>query len=459
MVFDDTIAAIATALQPSGLGVIRVSGPTAVESVSPLFVRSAPGPPLEEAPSHQLIHGWIQEDTEPVDEVLVTVMRAPRSFTCEDVVEVQGHGSVLGMQTILGLIIGRGVRLARPGEFTQRAFINGRLDLTRVEAVADLTYANSGLGLKAAAQQLRGKLFQAIKKVKNEVAAVASLIEATIEFPDENAVFTERDECLRRLNHCCAELVQMLAGAGQGRRMREGIGVAIIGRPNVGKSSLLNSLLQEPRAIVTTFPGTTRDVIEESIQIRGLAFRFADTAGIRESKDPVESEGIRRSRVAWDTADLTLLVLDGSVALVKEDMRLLQSIEPERTLVVFNKSDLLSGKDPEWKSSVSRFESVTLSAKTGEGIEKLKDSLFRKSSGGKPPALESTWLTNMRQQQAAEKGLAALRLACEGLQNKIGEELLAVDLRSGLNALGEIVGETTADDLLERIFSEFCIGK
>jgi tRNA modification GTPase len=386
-------------------------------------------------------------------------MRAPHSYTTEDVVEIQCHGSPLVLRTILDLVLRQGARLAEAGEFTQRAFLHGRLDLTQVEAVADLIHASSEVGAKLAAQQLHGKLYQAIDIVKKQVVSIASLIEAGIEFPEEGLEFTQHEDCLQRLDHACADLENMLSHAEQGRRMREGFAVALIGRPNVGKSSLLNTLLREQRAIVTTIPGTTRDSIEESVQIQGVAFRLTDTAGIRKTADLLETEGIRRTQIVRDKADLVLLILDSSEQLTEEDQTLIHDVEQERTIVVLNKKDRLSAKLPAWYEAISAMESVLISAKTGDGCDELESCLFAKATQGGLPEQDEIWITNRRQQQAAKNALDALQQAREIFENSDGEEFLAVDLRSCLNALGEIVGETTPDDLLGQIFSEFCIGK
>jgi len=457
MRLDDTIAAVATPLQPSGLGVIRVSGTEAVSLVEPLF--KGRERPLKKAETHKLLYGWIHDEGELLDKVLLVVMRAPHSYTTEDVVEIQCHGSPLVLRTILDLVLRQGARLAEAGEFTQRAFLHGRLDLTQVEAVADLIHASSEVGAKLAAQQLHGKLYQAIDIVKKQVVSIASLIEAGIEFPEEGLEFTQREDCLQRLDHACANLENMLSHAEQGRRMREGFAVALIGRPNVGKSSLLNTLLREQRAIVTTIPGTTRDSIEESVQIQGVAFRLTDTAGIRKTADLLETEGIRRTQIVRDKADLVLLILDSSEQLTEEDQTLIRDVEQERTIVVLNKKDRLSAKLPEWYEAISAMESVLISAKTGDGCDELESCLFAKATQGGLPQQDEIWITNRRQQQAAKNALAALQQAREIFENSDGEEFLAVDLRSCLNALGEIVGETTPDDLLGQIFSEFCIGK
>ena len=386
-------------------------------------------------------------------------MRAPHSYTTEDVVEIQCHGSPFVLRIILDLVLRQGVRLAGAGEFTQRAFLHGRLDLTQVEAISDLIQASSEIGARLAAQQLSGKLFHAIDAVKKQVVSIASLVEASIEFPEEDHEFTHQKDCLQRLDQASADLESLLSHADRGRQIRDGFSVVLIGRPNVGKSSFLNTLLREQRAIVTAIPGTTRDSIEESVQIQGLAFRLTDTAGIRITEDLIESEGIRRTQNVREKADLVLLILDASEKLMDEDLSLISEVEKERTIVVLNKKDLMDDTTPRWYEKISRLESVLISAKTGEGCDELESSLYKKAALGGLPQEDEIWITNRRQQQAAKNALSALFSARKSLNQSSGEEFLAVDLRSCLNALGEIVGETTPDDLLGQIFSDFCIGK
>jgi len=315
------------------------------------------------------------------------------------------------------------------------------------------------MGIHAAVNQLKGKLFQTINEVKEQIAYVAALIEATIDFSDEDEEFTHHDDCLKRLTQAEHDIKKLLATAEQGKMMRSGLGVALIGCPNVGKSSLLNALLREHRAIVTPVPGTTRDVIEESIQIKGLAVRLIDTAGIRETADIVENEGVQRSYDAWKLADIVLLLLDISTSLSVEERKLLENADLGKTIVVLNKKDLLSVNRPSWLDKLKEFSTVWISAINNDGIQELENAIAQKGMHGQVITEEQTLITNIRQQQAAQKALEALEIAIKGFQNGVGEECLAVDLADVLRALGEIVGETTADDLLNQIFSEFCIGK
>jgi tRNA modification GTPase len=455
---EDTIAAIATPLGIGGVGIVRLSGDKAVSIVDPIF-RPAAGDSLASAESHRMLYGWIATEDGPIDEVLVVAMRAPRSYTREDVVEIHCHGGPLVLQTVLELVCRAGARLAEPGEFTLRAFFNGRIDLTQVEAVADIVRARSQAGLRVTANQLRGRLYEAIQGLKEELSHVAALLAAGIDFPEEDVVFAHREEIAARLDKGRTQLRELLRTAERGRILREGLAVAIAGRPNVGKSSLLNALLRENRAIVTEVPGTTRDTVEEAAEVGGVVLRLTDTAGIRTTADRVEKEGIARSRRALDEADLVLLLLDGSEPLTGEDTALLDEADPEATLVIVNKRDLMAAPRPAWAERLAGFEYTALSALTREGLDDLEAHVRRRVFRGEVPVSEHGMITNLRQKQAAQQALEALEAAREGLEGNIGDELLAVDLQRALDALGAIVGETTADDLLNRIFAEFCIGK
>jgi len=455
---DDTIAAIATPPGVGGIGVIRVSGPAAVEIVARCF-RPDRGPPLGRGGSHRLRHGWIERDGEPLDEVLAVWMRAPGSYTGEDVVEVHGHGGTAVLRAVLEQITAGGARLAEPGEFTLRAFLNGRIDLTRVEAVADLVGARSDIGVRVSAHQLKGRLFAAIDELKEQVAHVAALVAAGIDFPEEDVVFSHRDDILARLTGTRERLAALVAGAERGRILREGLGVAIVGRPNVGKSSLLNALLRENRAIVTEVPGTTRDTLEEAVEIDGLVLRLVDTAGLRDTADRVEREGILRTRAAIEAAELVLLVLDGAEPLGPEDRRLLGEVAPARSLAVVNKGDRLPPGGPPWLDELGERPRVVLSALTGAGMAEMERWIRTWAVQEDRPTLEEAMITNLRQKQAAQGALAAVDDALRAIDAALGDELLAVDLGRALDALGDIVGETTADDLLNRVFAEFCIGK
>ncbi|HUJ76365.1 MAG TPA: tRNA uridine-5-carboxymethylaminomethyl(34) synthesis GTPase MnmE [bacterium] len=455
---EDTIAAIATPLGVGGVGIVRLSGKDAVRVGDALF-KAGSGASLARARSHLLLHGWIEQSGQPLDEALAVVMRAPHSYTREDVVELHCHGGTLVLGTVLELALQGGARLAQPGEFTLRAFLNGRLDLTQVEAVADVVRARSRLGLQVSANQLRGRLHDRIQALREDVAHVAALVAAGIDFPEEDVVFAHGQEIRERLERALEAVTELLHTAAQGRVLREGLAVAIVGKPNVGKSSLLNALLRESRAIVTDIPGTTRDTLEEATELGGLALRLIDTAGIRQTAEPVEQAGIARSRRAIAQADLVLLVLDGAGPWEAEDAAVLAEAPPAATLAVLNKADRMPAQAPAWAARLAGLPQVRISALTGAGLPDLEAWIRRWALKEERPQVESALITNLRQQQAAQGAQAALQAARRTLEEGRGEELLAVDLSRALDALGDIVGETTADDLLQRIFAEFCIGK
>lgn len=458
---EDTIVAIATPPGVGGVGIVRLSGPRAVAIGDALF-RPEGGKAenrLSRVESHRMVYGWIENEEGPLDEVLAVVMRAPRSYTREDVVEVHCHGGMLILTTVLAMATGLGARMAEAGEFTMRAFLNGRVDLTRAEAVGDIVRGRSALGLRVSADQLRGRLYEEIKALSGQVARMAALVAAGIDFPEEDVVFAHRDDIARDLDAVLEKLAGLLAGAGRGRIIREGVAVAIVGRPNVGKSSLLNRLLRENRAIVTEVPGTTRDTVEEIVELDGLMVRLVDTAGIRSTVDRLEREGIARSRAAMARADLALLVLDGAEPLSDEDRMLIDETGKQASLVTVNKVDLLDGAPPGWMAELKGRDSLLVSAVTGAGLEALEAWIHDWALGGDRPVLEDALITNLRQENAAREAAGAIRSAREALEAGLGDELLAIDLERGLSALGAIVGETTTDDLLNSIFAEFCIGK
>ena len=455
MRLDDTIAAIATPLMPSGIGVIRVSGKNSIKLVENLFK----GNSIKKTESHKFLYGSIQDQGKLIDKVLVVVMKEPNSYTSENVVEIHCHGSPFVLRKILELVLKGGARLAESGEFTQRAFLKGRLDLTQVEAISDLINANSDMGAQIAANQLNGELFNAIDNIRQKIVSTASLVEAKIEFPDELNEFSHKENCIHRLEKIFYNLKKLISNAEFGQKIRKGFSVALIGKPNVGKSSLLNLLLREERAIVTEIPGTTRDFIEEFIQIKGVPFRIIDTAGIRKSEDIIELEGIRRTQIVKDKADFILLILDANDDLNKEDLISINEIEKNKTLLVINKMDLKKSNLPSWYNSIKDYDHIFISAKSGKGLVQLESILYKEATLGINFKEDEIWITNRRQLQSAKNALIFLKRARKVLKDNRGEEFLAMDLKSCLNALGEIVGETTPDDILEQIFSEFCIGK
>src|SRR5437899_1370903 len=458
MLAEDTIAAIATPLGEGGLAVIRISGPQALAVADRCF---APAGTLSKQPSsaatHTLHFGHVMSNGQSVDEVLLAVMRAPRTFTREDVVEITCHGGLLPAKLVLEAVLHCGARLAEPGEFTRRAFLNGRIDLAQAEAVADVIHSRTELALRAASEQLAGKLSQRINALREQMLKILAHIEAHIDFPDEDISPDTRDQLIARLQSGVDLMDELLRTANEGQILRRGIRAAIIGRPNAGKSSLLNQLLGHDRAIVSAIPGTTRDTIEETANIRGIPVIFIDTAGLHEARDEIELEGIRRSRQSLERAEFILHVLDSSEAFTDEDRNYLADLNGKKGIVVLNKADL-----PAKLVSPSTLEirtSIPVSCLTGHGIESLKDAIRNLVWSGEIKAEMLEVMVNSRHQDALNRARTATERTLGALRQDKTLELVALDLRIAVNAIGEIVGKTTTEDLLDMIFSQFCIGK
>ena len=456
VLLDDTIAAIATPLGEGGLAVIRISGKDALPVADRCFVAgSKKGEKPSQAQTHTIHYGHIVRSGKNVDEVLVGVMRAPRTFTREDVVEITCHGGLLAAKLVLDTILENGARLAQPGEFTKRAFLNGRIDLTQAEAVADLIHARTELALTAANEQLAGKLSQRINHLRDEMMITLAHVEAHIDFPDEDIAPDTKDKLIQRLANAVKFMDELLRTANEGQILRRGIRTAIIGRPNAGKSSLLNQLLGHDRAIVSPIPGTTRDTIEETANIRGLPIVFIDTAGLREAHDEIEIEGIRRTRATVSKAELVLHVLDASEPLTDTDEAFLSEFVTKKRILIRNKVDL--PQKLELPSHYARF--VNVSCSTGKGLETLKDEIKEAVWSGEIKTEMLQVMINSRHQEALSRGCAATQRTVDALRMGETLELAAMDLRIAVNAIGEIVGKTTTEDLLDSIFSQFCLGK
>jgi len=463
---EDTIAAIATPLGEGGLAVVRISGPTAFAVTDHCFhpVGKSSHKPST-APTHTIQFGKIVRNGVVIDEVLLAVLRAPRTFTREDTVEISCHGGLLPAKLVLDTLLANGARMAEPGEFTKRAFLNGRIDLAQAEAVADLIHSRTELALSAANEQLAGKLSQRINSLRDDLMHTLAHVEAHIDFPDEDIAPDTKDKLLQRLEHGVRFMDELLNTANEGQLLRRGIRAAIVGRPNAGKSSLLNQLLGRNRAIVSHIPGTTRDTIEETANIRGLPVVFIDTAGLRESHDEIEREGIRRSRESLAQAELILHVLDASEPLSEADRNYFAEFAGKKRVFVRNKTDLPIELDlPADLLALAHPAPVTIpvvdvSCTSGQGIEGLKDAIKNLIWAGEIKAEMLQVTINSRHQDALNRGRAATRRAANALAGAATLELVAMDLRIAANAVGEIVGKTTTEDLLDSIFSTFCIGK
>ncbi|NJN67072.1 MAG: tRNA uridine-5-carboxymethylaminomethyl(34) synthesis GTPase MnmE [Chloroflexaceae bacterium] len=456
MMYDDTIAAIATPPGEGGVGIVRLSGSHSLPIAQAIFRPRRPGP----LRSHRVRYGQVVDpsDGRVVDEVLAVLMQAPRSFTGEDVVELSGHGGTLVMQEVLGLTLAAGARLAHPGEFSMRAFLNGRMDLTQAEAILDIIQAQTSTGLALAQAQLGGWLAREVRRIRTDLLEALAYVTVTIDFPEDEV---DPQDLAPTLTACRQAVEHLLATADQGVIYRQGARVVLLGRPNVGKSSLLNALLRTNRAIVTPIPGTTRDTLEETANLDGIPVVLVDTAGISESADPIERLGVERSREALALADLALLVLDIHQPVSRDDRQIAELTLEKPTLVVWNKADLEPGHAPPHFpfAHPHLVGNVATSALTGAGMEDLVRTIVGALSVQGTAPGGSHLVTNPRHREVLSRAAAGLRAATEGQAAGVPADLLAGDLTTALNALGEITGETITDDLLDTIFSRFCIGK
>ncbi len=411
--------------------------------------------------SHHLYYGMIVEPSSErlLDEVLAVYMAAPRTYTREDVVEIHAHGGHLVLQSILELLLAGGAQLAQPGEFTKRAFLNGRIDLTRAEAVIDILSARTRKGVDLALEQMSGTLYRRVDAMRTSLVRLRALLEVAIDFPEEDVEIIDRPALLEQLDGDVLQpLHSLITSSTQGRILREGALVVIVGLPNVGKSSLLNTLLQQERALVTAVPGTTRDTIEEYVDIGGLPIRLVDTAGIRDDAGEIERLGIERARHSINRSDLVLFVIDGSRELTAEDRNLFQTVCHKPLLTVINKSDLPQRLDRDSEATICE-NGLTISALNHDGLAALKQQIFERITGGREQWQEEGCAPNLRQNIALKQAQRSLLLVRRGLEEGLSNDLIAIDLLDGLNHLGEIVGETTTEDMLDVIFNQFCLGK
>jgi tRNA modification GTPase len=452
---DDTIAAISTPIGEGGIAIIRVSGPNALAVGDRIFHSRDGG--VSKFPSHTLHFGTIGRNGEMIDQVMLAVLRAPRTYTKEDTVEINCHGGVLTARKILALCLHSGARLAEPGEFTKRAFLNGRLDLTQAEAVIDLIRAKSDRAHTAAVHELEGHLSKRIDEAREKLITILAHIEAHIDFPEEDIAPETRETLLRDTEIVLAFVRSLLDTARDGRILREGISVAIVGRPNVGKSSLMNALVGSDRSIVTSVPGTTRDTIEETASISGIPFRLTDTAGIRKTRGAVEQIGVERSRKALHISEIVLLVLDSSKPLSAADRDLAEQSQGRNTLFVLNKIDLPDRL--RLPSDLATIGCVKVSATVGTGLDTLRGKLVSLAYSGKVGTTEVDVAINERQNALLKSVEKYLTESIDVFNSNQPLEIIAQQLRRSLNTIGEITGKTATEDILSKIFSTFCIGK
>lgn len=473
---EDTIAAISTAVSESGIGIIKISGPDALKIADKVYRSPGGKKRLAHVPTHTIHYGYIvePESEQIIDEILVSVMLAPKTYTAEDVVEINCHGGVLVVTKVLDAVIKAGARPAEPGEFTKRAFLNGRIDLTGAEAVMDVIESKNQFALQNSVSQVRGSLYSKIEQIRGEMIYQSAHIEACLDNPDAMSFDDYLDEFSEKVKAWTSDLSHLLSTSDSGRLMQEGIRTVIVGKPNAGKSSLLNLLLGEDRAIVTPIAGTTRDVLTETVTIGGMTLNITDTAGIRDTEDIVEKIGVQRAREAVEKADLILYLIDSSTYIDMEDREIMDLIRGKKVIILQNKTDLdtvtdiesirkaLQNSNTEDKDNISKYNDISVipfSAKEKTGLDQLIDTLKNLFFGGKLSFNDQIVITNARHKTLLAKALESLRQLQKSIDDVMPEDFYTVDLMSAYESLGEITGQEIGDDLADEIFSRFCMGK
>ena len=467
----DTIAAISTGMTNSGIGIVRISGDEALGVIDRIYKGKQV---LSQVPSHTIHYGHIVDGEETIDEVLVTIMKAPRTFTGEDTVEINCHGGVFVVKKILETTLKYGARPADPGEFTKRAFLNGKMDLSQAEAVIDVIHSKNEFALKSSISQLKGSIKEKIGKIREEIIYHTAFIETALDDPEHISVDGYGEKLAVIVNELIQELQELIDSSKNGRIIKEGIQTVILGKPNAGKSSLLNVLSGRERAIVTDIEGTTRDVLEEQVQIRGLNLNIIDTAGIRDTKDVVEKIGVDKAKEYAEEADLIIYVADASRKLDENDQEIMQLIQGKKAIILLNKTDLPTVLDKEHllcllqeyqkKEETEYLEEKTfpileISAKEERGIRKFEDLLTEMFLGGNISFNDEVYITNLRQKTALQDAVVSLKKVLDSIENQMPEDFYSIDLMDAYEALGSITGETVGEDLVNEIFSKFCMGK
>ncbi len=453
---EDTIAAIATPSGAGGIGIVRMSGKEALSIAESVF-RSKNSTKLSEAKGFTVHYGWIFQDSDDIiDEVLVTIMRCPKSYTGEDVVEIGCHGGWAVVRMVLDIVLTAGARLAEPGEFTKRAFLNGRIDLAQAEAVLDIIRAKTETFVRVSQNQLKGQLSQEIESIRSQLMSVYTTLEALINFPEDDIEPQAHDDIYKRIEEQKELIEKLLSNSNNGRLLKEGIRVVLCGKPNVGKSSLLNVLLKHQRAIVTDIAGTTRDIIEEEAQIKGIPLNLVDTAGILKPRDLIEEEAIKRSYLSIANADLVLLILDNSTPIEEQDKLLIEKLKERNVIVVINKYDLPSQVAT---ASISFERVVKVCAIKRQGIDELEDTIVKAVWQGETISTQGVFISNLRHIQTLKQAVVELGAACGLMDEALSIEFISEHIKTAVNQLDAVLGRNIDEDLLESIFSEFCIGK
>ena len=456
---ETTIAAISTAMSASGIGIVRISGPEAFEIASGVYRSKGGKKSLKNVPSHTIHYGYIYDNEEMVDEVLVMAMRGPRTYTGEDTIEIDCHGGVLAMKKVLETVLKNGAIIAEPGEFTKRAFLNGRIDLSQAEAVMDVIQSKNEYSLKNSVGQLKGSVRKTVQKIREKLLYHIAYIESALDDPEHYDLTGYSEELEQIVAEEKEKIQNLLKTAGDGKIIQEGIRTVILGKPNAGKSSLLNLLLGEDRAIVTDIAGTTRDTLEEHIYLQGISLNVVDTAGIRDTEDIVEKIGVERAIKAAEDADLIIYVVDGSRALDENDKEIMEFIRGRRAIVLLNKTDLKLAVDKDELENACGHAVIPISAKEEQGIEALEEEIKRLFYHGKISFNEQVYITNVRHKEALEQTLDSLKMVKQSVSDGMPEDFYSIDLMNAYEQLGKILGEAVEDDLVNEIFSKFCMGK
>ena len=454
----DTIAAIATAMSSSGIGIIRISGEDAVTITEKIF-RMKNGKKLSEMPTHTIHYGHICDGEEVIDEVMVLLMRGPKSYTREDTVEIDCHGGVYVMRRVLETAIRYGARPAEPGEFTKRAFLNGRIDLSQAESVIDVIHAKNEFALKSSMKQLSGSVSNAIKEIRGTVLHEIAFIESALDDPEHISLDGYPEQLQGIVEEVSGKIEKLLSTSDNGKILKEGISTVIVGKPNAGKSSLLNTLLGEERAIVTDIAGTTRDVLEEQINLNGIILNIIDTAGIRDTEDVVEKIGVDKAKKYVKDADLIIYVVDSSTALDENDFEIMELLRNKTAVVLMNKSDLQPVTTAEEVKSHLDKTVISISAKEQVGIDTLEETIKELFFHGEVTFNDEVYITNIRHKTALQEALNSLHLVVQSIRDGMPEDFYSIDLMNAYEELGSIVGEAVEDDLVNEIFSKFCMGK
>ena len=455
----DTIAAIATAMSNSGIGIVRISGDEALDVADRIFRPKKGSRKVSDMETHTIHYGYVTDGDEVIDEVMLLIMKAPRSYTCENTIEIDCHGGVLVMKKILETVLKYGARPAEPGEFTKRAFLNGRIDLSQAESVIDVINAQNELALKSSVSQLQGAVLEKIKAIRAVVLHELAFIESALDDPEHVSLEGYPEQLHEIMSDAHSKVKKLLDSSDNGKMLKEGINTAIVGKPNAGKSSLLNILVGEERAIVTEIAGTTRDILQEQIQIGGIGLNVIDTAGIRDTEDIVEKIGVNKSREYIEKADLIIYVVDSSTELDENDQEIIEAIQNKKAIVLLNKSDLDAKTDASVLQTQLSKPILSISAKNNTGIHELETLIEEMFFSGKLSFNDEVYITNIRQKNALAEAQNSLKMVLQSIADGMPEDFFTIDMMNAYEALGTIIGESVGEDLVNEIFSKFCMGK